>query len=392
MKKIILGVIISIVFIVIGGILLLQRSVSPSPKEKIYVAVEGDGKIAVIDAATRKIIKNIDLSLEHEGGRLIYAPHNVQVAPDGKSVWVTANVGKHEGHSAYVPFRAYAHGNEDTGEMRAELDQVIVIDPVKDEIVERVPVTVGNLAHVALDPKSENAYVTAGKGGYFFRINTKTYKAEAVFRFDAESEPHGLRINPAGRVAYIALLKGKALASLDLSTNQLHKLRLSGQAVQVGVTPDGKFSFASLYDEKKLAIFPEDFVSRIKIKTSEPLENFLRYVVLPKSARGPIQMYPTPDSKFVYLADQGYYFNQPEGEWVYKIDLEAGKVVKEIKAGRAPHGVVVSKDGSYVYVTNLLSGDVSVIDTVTDSEVVRIPVGKEPNGISIWNKNLGGTP
>jgi len=103
-------------------------------------------------------------------------------------------------------------------------------------------------------------------------------------------------------------------------------------------------------------------------------------------------MYTTPDSQFVYLADQGYYLDQPEGNSVYKIDIAQKKVVKQIKVGRAPHGVVISREGRFVYVTNILGDDVSVIDTRTDKEIYKIRVGKEPNGISIWNKNSGGTP
>jgi YVTN family beta-propeller protein len=115
-------------------------------------------------------------------------------------------------------------------------------------------------------------------------------------------------------------------------------------------------------------------------------------VDLPPDAKGPIQMYPTPDSKFVYVADQGYYFGQPQNNIVYKVDVSSGTIIKQITAGAAPHGVVVSKDGKLVYITNLKSDDVSIIDTAIDAEVGRIPAGKEPNGISIWSKSLGGTP
>ena len=45
----------------------------------------------------------------------------------------------------------------------------------------------------------------------------------------------------------------------------------------------------------------------------------LSYVDLPKEAKGPVQIYPSPDSKYVYVADQGYYFNQPKSDLVYKI-------------------------------------------------------------------------
>jgi len=115
----------------------------------------------------------------------------------------------------------------------------------------------------------------------------------------------------------------------------------------------------------------------------------LSYVDLPKEAKGPVQIYPTPDSRFVFVADQGYYFDQPTGNLVYKIDLQEMKVTQTVLAGSAPHGVIVSKDGKFVYVTNLLSDDVSVIDTVLGKETVKIKVGKMPNGISLWYREGG---
>ena len=160
---------------------------------------------------------------------------------------------------------------------------------------------------------------------------------------------------------------------LDLTDDSITTVPLGGAAVQSGVTPDGKFVVVSLYDTKQLAVY--------EIATKK-----VRFLKLPPTARGPVQMYPTPDSRFVYLADQGYYFDQPPSEWVYKIDLQKLAVVKEIQAGQGPHGVVVSSDGARVYVTNLLSGDLSVIDTVSDQEVNRLLVGKEPNGVSVWLK------
>ena len=149
--------------------------------------------------------------------------------------------------------------------------------------------------------------------------------------------------------------------------------------MQTGVTPDGKYALASVYEAKSLAVY--DIAS-----------GTLRYVDLPKEAKGPVQIYPTPDSRFVFVADQGYYFDQPTGNLVYKIDLKEMKVVQTISAGSAPHGVVVSKDGALVYATNLLSDDVSVIDIKMGREVKRIKVGDMPNGISIWSEPTAGAP
>ncbi len=344
------------------------------PKEKIYVAVEGDGLIAVIDAKKQKVLKSIDLSVEHDGGKLIYAPHNVQVSPNNKSVWVTANASKHEGHTRRFVPEAYAHGDE-AESVTNESDQIIVIDPLTDKIIKRIPIKQNiHLAHVVVTKSGDYAYATAQKEGVIYKINTKTFEVEKNILARKDGEPHGLRISPDDSFAYIAALKSKALGILDLKNDEYREVFLEGSPVQAGVTPNNKYAFVSLYDTKRLAVY--------EIKSEE-----VDYVDLPPEAKGAIQMYSTPDSRFVYLADQGYYFGQPVGERVYKIDLLDKKVVKEIKTGLAPHGVIVSEDGQYVYITNLLGEDVSVIETKSDTLVNKIKVGREPNGISLWYKN-----
>jgi len=107
-KPLIFILVLGVIFGVLGYVF---SSGILNPDEKLYIAAEGDGKIAVLDTAKKKVIKTIDLSVDHEGGRLMFAPHNVQVAPDGKSVWVTANSGMHiEGSAHSFISQAHAHG------------------------------------------------------------------------------------------------------------------------------------------------------------------------------------------------------------------------------------------------------------------------------------------
>src|SRR3989344_366776 len=170
------------------------------PQEKVYVAVEGEGKIIAFDAATRRIVSSIDLSVEHRGGRMMFAPHNIQVAPDMKSVWVTANASKHQDHSSLIP-NARAHGEGEKG--GEEPDKVIIIDPLKDQIIERIPIAVGiHLAHVVLTPDSSLAYVTAQHEGMLYGIDTKTFEVVDRIHLLSEGEPHGIRLAPSGTVAY----------------------------------------------------------------------------------------------------------------------------------------------------------------------------------------------
>ena len=342
--------------------------------DKIYVAVEEAGEIAVIDAKNRNVVKRIDLSAEIGGMKIGFMPHNVQVAPDNKTVWVTANamdMNKDEVSFFRIQKVSADEGHGEEGGMKAS-DEIIVIDPLTDKIIKRIEMgTDLHLSHISLTPNSNYAIAAAQTKGIVYKINAKTYEVEKEINTEKGAEPHGLRVSPDGKTAYIAMLKGKSLGILGIDRMNLTDVPLKGAAVQTGVTADGKCALASVYDAKSLAVY--DIASKK-----------LSYVDLPKEAKGPVQLYPTPDSKFVYVADQGYYFNQPESDIVYKIDLREMKVAETIKGGRAPHGVAVSQDGKFAYVTNLLSDDLSVIDTALGKEVAKIKIGKMPNGVSLF--------
>jgi YVTN family beta-propeller protein len=338
-----------------------------SDASKVYVAVEGDGEIAVVDPDEQRVIKRIDLSSKATG----YMPHNVQVSPDGKTVWVTAN--------------AMSEADNDGGMMMKRMDaadamdQVIVIDPEKDEIIRRIDMGSDlHLSHVALAPDSSFAIVASQEQGRIFKINANSYTIEREMKTPMNAGPHGLRIAPDGATAYIAMLSGKFLGILDLEAFALKEVPAGAAAVQTAVTPDGMYALVSLYESNTVGVY-------------DPKSGTLSQIDLPTDAKGPVQLYPTPDSKFVYVADQGYYFDKPVGDKIYKIDVSSKRVVATIETGQAPHGVVVSKDGRYVYVTNLLSDDLSIIDTSKDEQIVRVSIGKQPNGVSVWSA-AGGTP
>ncbi|OIP65762.1 MAG: hypothetical protein COV32_00880 [Candidatus Yonathbacteria bacterium CG10_big_fil_rev_8_21_14_0_10_43_136] len=372
-------IIIAIIAIVGVGLLVSygkkwNEEVSSGISEKIYVAVEGSGKIAVLDAQTKKVLKKIDLTEEKNGMTVGYMPHNVQVSPDNKSVWVTANsTGKDIKMKTSLQFipRAEAHGDEESI-LNESNDEVIVIDPFSDVIVKRIELGQElHLSHVALTPDSSYAIVASQEKGIIYKINSTSFNVEKEVQTKKGGEPHGLRISPDGKTSYIAMLSGKSMGVLDIASFRLRDVPLKGWAVQTGVTPDGKYALASVYDAKSLAVYD---IASAK----------LSYIDLPKEAKGPVQIYPTPDSRFVYVADQGFYFDHPIGDTVYKIDLQEMKVTQAIKGGSAPHGVIVSKDGKFAYITNLQSDDVSVIDIAVGKEVAKIKVGAMPNGISVW--------
>lgn len=380
-SRIIIAVAIAIVLIVTIGVYTLargnstQQSVS-TRSDKIYVAAEDGGEVDVIDAKSNSVATKIDLSLKENNSSVMYMAHNVQVAPDGKSVWVTANV-MGSADMGLVPKlksmllpTAYADSKHDSKSVNK--DQLIVIDPQTDKITKRIDVgSDTHLAHVVVTPDSKYAVAVSQTKGELYKVDTSTYQVVQTIPTVPGGEPHGLRMAPDGQRAYVAMMGNKSIGILDMRTGTLTYVPLNGAAVQTAVTSDGKYALATVYDSKSVAIYD--------ISTAQ-----LGYVQLPAGAKGPLQLYPTPDAEYVYVADQGNYFGQPNGDKVYKIDIVQRKVVTTTQVGTAPHGVVVSPDGKYVYVTNLESNNVSVIDSSTNIEVAKIPTAAKPNGISYW--------
>ncbi len=348
-----------------------KKITSEGYDEKIYVALEAIGKVGVIDTKTRKVIRTIDLSEKINGVMVDYMAHNVQVSPDGRNVIVTANVNRNKTDNM--------SGSKMAEATYGLFDKIIIIDPLTDTVVDHISIAIdAHLAHVVINKQGDTAYISSQEKGKVFAYDIEKNRINEIFDFGQNSGPHGLRMLRDNSKIFVALMGKKAMASIDRKSGKIQYFPLSGSAVQTAVTPDGQYVFATIYESKKVAW--------VKVQTNEQ-----GYIDLPSDAKGPIQIYSTPDSKYLYVADQGYYFGQPTGDKVYRINISEKNVDQTIKAGKAPHGVVVDKAGDFVYITNLVSNSVSVIDTRSNKEIDQIPVGEMPNGISIWNKKLGGT-
>jgi len=369
---------ISVLLVVVAAFLLFPVMGAKNASDKVYVAAEDAGRIDVISPKSRSVITEIDLANKEDADGTMYMAHNVQVAPDGKSVWVTANAMAN--HTTSLKTRILdklfptAYADEGHDEVSTSSDQVVVIDPLTDKITRRIDIgSDQHLAHVVLTPDSKFALATSQNKGEVYKIDAETFKVVGTAKAKTNAQPHGLRVSPDGKYAYVALMGDKSMGKLSLATLAFEYIPLNGTPVQTGITADGKYALVSVFTDKSVAI----------VDTSN---GNVRYAKLPGDAKGPLQLYPTSDARYAYVADQGNDFGQSAGNSLYKVDVQQAKTVQTIPVGTAPHGVVVSPDDWYTYVTNMESNDVSVVDNNDGKEVARIKVGKKPNGISYWTK------
>lgn len=327
-----------------------NKTSSVMQPSKIFVANEDGGSISVLDLTDST--KNTTIDLSDSSG--MFMAHNVQVSPNGLTVWVTAN-----------PM-------DSTKE-----SELITIDPITYAIIKRIKLGRGlELTHVVFDSASKNAFAAESKQNQVIQVNAETGNVVRNFILGKANSPHGLRYGN-GKL-YVANMGSKSITIIEIASGQLNEIPLGGMAAQTAVTLDGKFVFATLYDTRE--------VIRYEIQSQQ-----LTRIPLPDGSQGPIQSYSTPDSKLLFVADQGFLLNRPVSDKVFVIDIASAKVIGTVKVGNKAHGVVISNDGKTVYVTNQQDNTVSIIDVATQKETGRYPVGKSPNGLSYWLK-LSGTP
>lgn len=316
---------------------------------KVYVALEDGSAVAVLDGKDLAVLKKIDLGQ--------FMAHNVQVAPDGKSVWVTAPAMEMAG--------------------MAMDDMVFVIDPINDAISHQINLGAEvHPAHVVLSSDSKIAYVTGNTKNEVIRIDASSHEVLDRTLLGHGEGAHGERMSPDGKTLWVAEIGGKCVAKFPAGGGTAEHVMLEGEAVQTAVTKDGKWAFASVFDTRRVA--------RIDAKTSA-----VDYATLPAEAQGPVQLYPTPDGKALLAADQGVLGGRPMSNKLYFIDIETLAVTDTVTVGQGAHGVVAF--GNRAYVTGNKDGTVTAVDLATKTVVgtARFDATSSPNGISVWTSGAG---
>jgi YVTN family beta-propeller protein len=310
--------------------------------EKYYFTANEGGTISKIEVKDNKVVE----TLQAEG-----VVHNIQLSPDGKVVAATLvphTEGGHGGHSD--------HGDGSPG-------KVLFYDAYTNDLLKEVEV--GNHpAHVDYSGDGKYVLVTNNEDNTVSVIDLATY--EIVKTIPTGNGPHGFRISADSKFAYIANMGEDTVSVINLETFEEERMKTGNTPVTTGVTKDGKTLAVTLFSENSLAI--------VDLKTKQ--------VVKVEVGIGPAQLYIGPEGKYAYVANQGTEESPSDSMTI--VDLETKAVVDEIKTGNGAHGVTVSGDGKFAYVTNMFDNTVSIIDL--ESKLVEtIDVGEIPNGITIMD-------
>jgi YVTN family beta-propeller protein len=281
---------------------------------------------------------------------------------DKHDVYAADRPGKLAAISRGFPSRVYVPNSQS--------NTVSVIDPHTFKVIDEFPV--GALPqHVTPSYDLKTLWVDNDEGNSLTPIDPATGKPGKPV---AVTDPYNLYFTPDGRYAIVVAERLQRLDFRDAHTMRLHhSLSLPCNGIDhMDFTADGRYLLASCEFGHKLV---EVDVRREKLVGS---------VVLQAGAM-PQDVKLSPDGHLFYVADM-----MSGGVWT--IDASNIRIAGFIPTGMGAHGLYVSRDSLYLYVSNRNEGSISVISFAKRKVVHkwRLPGGGSPDmgGVSSDGKVL----
>ena len=245
---------------------------------------------------------------------------------------------------------------------------VTVINPQTYKVIGEFPVG-AQPNHVTPSWDGSVLYVNDTDGNSLVPISPRTGKPGAPVEV---TNPYNLYFTPDGRYA---LVVAETLGRIDFRDPHTMRLRYSMRVPCSGVnhldfTADGRSAVASCEFSAQLLYIN---VAGQKVVATMPTGIPTNMMRIPGGSM-PQDVRLSPDGKIFYVADM-----IANGVWL--IDASHFRKIGFIHTGLGAHGLLVSRDARYVFVSNRNEGSVSVIATATENEVRKwwIPGGGSPD-------------
>lgn len=332
-----------------------QPAGSPQAPDLLYVCVQDDAKVAVVDMGSKSVLRTIDF--QKLGFPAAAKPHYIVVEPDG-SFWYLSLIGAN---------RVLKLDREDriVGQFEMETPGMLALSGNDQLVVTRSMSAVNPPKRIAI-------------------VNRKTMTGEEVEVLFAR--PHPMTTTPAG-FAYTGSLGVNQLASISLRDQKVSITKVPGPThsfVQFTTTHDGAVLVATGEVSGQVLVF--DLQSPASPKLFKTID-------VGKMAFDPVF---TPDEESIWVPVKS-------SNDLAIIDVESGTVAARIMDAslKQPQQVVFSPDGAYAFVTNnnkmdhmadpahaghdMPAGDgaaaLVVINTKTRTVEKAIPLGKNLTGM-----------
>ena len=324
----------------------------------VYVAAESDDQVSVLKFDGKEIIETDRISVgimptENEG------PHGITIDPSGKYWYLTL-----------------AHGSPNGSVVKYSTENN---EPLSKVELGLFPAT------MQISKKTGLLYVVNFNLHGLMKTSTVSvvdpeYMVE-ITKIKTGIMPHGSRLSPDGNFHYsVAMMSGELfeIDAIDLSVKRIlsldnhkeHRNAMYHSKVKptwVTPSPSGKELYIAGNGSNKVLIIDVD---EWKVKKTI------------KTGKGPYNIAATTDGRHIIttLKNEGAV-----SIW----SLDKGQQISKIKTStNIPHGVVISPDNKYAFVSvEGVGGEAGKVDVISIEELELVDsaeVGKQAGGIAFW--------
>ena len=299
--------------------------------QKLYVANSAGNDLHVIDTATNRVVKRVEVGPQ---------PHGLVATRGGRQLFLTIE--------------------NDAG----DAGELVWFDPVTDTVTRRMKVG-PRPNQLACTPDGTIAYVPCDDASWWV---IDTVAAKVLKKIPTGGRPHNTLCSADGKRMYLGP-KG----SYHVLIADAEKHELIGEVK----TSDAPRPIVLSADEKRLYANVDTLIG------FEVADVEKRKVIHRVEAEVPAELLRTasrshgiglrPGGKELWMCDVFH-----DRTYVFDLTAEPPKQTDTIVMKGGGYWMCFSPDGKYCYVSERIGDAVAVIDTATKEVVARVPVGKGP--------------
>lgn len=349
-----------------------------------------------------------------ETGRAAHSPRPVERAPvkaatsglpgmppllDEHDLYAADRPGKLAPQVRGFPSRIYV---PNTGS-----DTVSVIDPKTYKVIETIPVGV-QPQHVVPSWDLKTLWVNNNRGHDLTPIDPATGKAGKPVKVH---DPYNLYFTPNGKYAIVMASMDRQLVFRDPHTMEVRKTLpvTCGGVNHADFSPDGRYFIVSCefsgellkVDTEKMKVIGQEKLpfegampQDVKIAPDGKTwyvadmmadgiwilngDTFAQPKLMP-TGKGAHGLYVSRDSRYMYVSNRG------EGS-ISRLDFKNGALISKwhIRGGGSPDMGGLSADGKVLWLSGRYNSEVYALDTRTGKTLAKIPVGQGPHGLAVY--------
>jgi YVTN family beta-propeller protein len=305
-----------------------------APETKLYVANSAGNDLHVIDPATNKVVKQIEVGPQ---------PHGLAVARDGSTLFITIeNTAGDEGELLWL--------DTHTDKVRRRLK----IGPRPNQL--------------ACTPDGKIVYVPCDDATWWV---IDTIKGEVLKKIPTGGRPHNTLCTNDGKFMYLGPKGSYHVLIADTSTHKLvGEIPLSDAPRPIVLSPDEKRLYANvdtLIGFEVADVAARKVIHRVEAEVPEDL--------LRKASRSH-GICITPDGKELWMCDVFH-----DRTYVFDLTETPPKQTATIVMKGGGYWMCFSPDGKFCYVSERIGNSVAVLETQSKKTVARIPVGSAPKRV-----------